>query len=131
MWRTVLVGSLIMLGFAVPYRDRGRRQAVRPSRLEGSFEYLAPLRGQGIFADGRFVVLFGPADGSMPMTGHAGTYQIAQDTGSATIEYSTAPQTAGATFRWTAVSWSGDTLAYAVFDEAGQVMDRGRAVKRR
>lgn len=131
MWRAMLLGSLVMLGFAAPHRDLGQRQGVRPSRLEGTFEYLAPLKGQAILANGRYVFLYGPADESAPMTGHAGSYQIARDTGSATISYATDPQMVGATFRWTAVAWSGDTVTYAVLDEAGQITDRGRAVKRR
>jgi hypothetical protein len=65
------------------------------------------------------------------MTSQAGTYQIARDTGLATVSYATDPQMVGARFRWTAVSWSGDTLAYVVLNEAGQAIDRGRAVKRR
>lgn len=131
MWRTMLLGSLLMFGFVVPHRDLHPRQRVRPSRLEGSFEYVAPLRGQAILASGRYVFLYGPADESAPMTSQAGTYQIARDTGVATISYATDPQMVGATFRWTAVSWSGDTLAYVVLNDAGQITDQGRAVKRR
>jgi hypothetical protein len=131
MSRAMLLGGLVAVGFAVPPRHPAQMQGARPSRLEGSFEYIAPLTGQAIFANGRFVFLYGPVDGSGPMTSSAGTYEIARDTGSATIAYSTDPQLVGSSFRWTAGSWSGDTLAYIAMNDAGQVIEQGRAVKRR
>ena len=79
---------------------------------------------------GRYVFLYGSADESAPLTGEAGVYQISGDTAKHTITYSTNPERVGLVFMWTPESISGDTLAYVVMDEAGEVTDRGRSVKR-
>ena len=103
---------------------------MRPSRLEGTWEYVTPLKGQAVLLDGRFVFLYGPADGSAPMTSDAGTYRISRDTVAATITYSTDSTRVGMTPHWTIEAWSADTAAYVVWNDAGRVTSRGRAVRR-
>jgi hypothetical protein len=101
-----------------------------PSRAEGVFEYVGDLKGQAILQNGRFVFLHGPSDNSAPMIAEAGTYTVARDTFEATITYSTVPASIGGRVSWTAVSWSGDTLTYALLDTARHEAGRGRGVKR-
>jgi hypothetical protein len=100
------------------------------SPMEGTFEYVGTLRGQGILSGGSYMFLYGPADESAPMTSDAGVYQISDDTAKNTITYSTDPETVGSVYRFTIESTSGDTISYVVMDEAGEVTGRGRAVKR-
>jgi hypothetical protein len=101
-----------------------------PSRAEGVFEYVGTMKGQSILENGRFVFLYGPVDNSTPLVSDAGTYMVARDTFRATITYSTVAGNVGNAVRWTTVSWSGDTLTYALLDAAGHEAGRGRAVKR-
>lgn len=107
------------------------QQAPGTSPLEGTFEYAGALKGQSVMTGGRFVFLYGPADGSAPMTGEAGTYQIASDTATHTIAYSTDSARIGVVFKWTPESTSGDTISYAVMSAGGQVTIRARSVRRR
>lgn len=104
--------------------------AVATSPMEGTVEYVGTLRGQSIMTGGRYVFLYGPADESAPMTGEAGVYQISDDTAKHTVTYCTDPERVGLVFMWTTESISGDTIAYVAMDEAGEVTDRGRSVKR-
>jgi hypothetical protein len=97
--------------------------------MEGTFEYVGSLEGQSILTDGRFVFLYGPADGSAPMTGEAGTYEITNDTATHRIVYATDSSRIGLVFKWTPDSWSGDTIAYVVMDDAGEVTGRGRSIR--
>lgn len=98
--------------------------------MEGIFEYVGTLRGQGILSGGSYMFLYGPADESAPMTSEAGVYQISDDTAKHTVTYSTDPEQVGLVFMWTIESTSGDTISYVVMDEVGEVTGRGRAVKR-
>ena len=100
------------------------------SPMEGTAEYVGTLTGQSLMSGGRYVFLYGPSDESVPMIGDAGVYQISDDTAKHTNTYSTDPERVGLVFMWTIESTSGDTIAYVVMDEAGEVTDRGRAVKR-
>jgi hypothetical protein len=100
------------------------------SPMEGTFEYVGTLRGQGILSGGSYMFLYGPADESAPMTSDAGVYQISDDTAKNTITYSTDPETVGSVYRFTIESTSGDTISYVVMDEAGEVTGGGQAVKR-
>ena len=102
-----------------------------PSRAEGMYEYVGTNKGQSILENGRFVFLYGPSDGSSAMVGDAGTYKVARDTFTAKITYSTVPGNIGGWRSWTVVSWSGDTVTYALLDTARHEIGRGRAVKRR
>jgi hypothetical protein len=99
--------------------------------MEGAFEYVGTLKGQAILAGGRFVFLYGPADGSGSMSGEAGTYRISRDTAVHTVTYSTSPERVGTTFMWTAESWTGDTLSFVVMNAERQITGRGRSVRRR
>jgi ketosteroid isomerase-like protein len=96
---------------------------------EGAFEYLPPLQGQGIVRDGRFVFLYGPADGSGPMTAEAGTYSLAGDTVINTVRYHTDTTQVGRTYRWTYRSLGGDTVGYQVMNEQGEVTGGGRSIR--
>jgi hypothetical protein len=99
--------------------------------MEGTFEYVGTLKGQSILTGGRFVILFGPANASAPMTADAGTYQISGDTATHTISYSTDSARVGLVFKWTPESRSGDTMSYVVMSAAGEVTGRGSSVRRR
>jgi hypothetical protein len=98
--------------------------------MEGAFEYFGTLKGQSIMTDGRFVFLYGPSDGSAPLTAEAGIYRISRDTATHTITYATNPSRIGTVFKWTPVSWSGDTVEYVVMDDRRQPTGRGRSVRR-
>ncbi len=100
------------------------------SPMEGAFEYVGTQRGQAIMTGGLYVFLYGPADESAPMTSEAGVYQISGDTAKHTITYSNDPESVGIVFMWTIESISGDTVAYTVMDEAGEVTGRGQTIKR-
>ncbi|MGD8319592.1 MAG: hypothetical protein PVJ02_04045 [Gemmatimonadota bacterium] len=96
---------------------------------EGVWEYVAPTQGQSIARGGRFVFLFGPADGSASMTGEAGTYEIAGDTVKNTVRFSTDPDRIGYEYWWTLESESGDTLSYVVMNTQGEITGRGRSIR--
>ena len=99
------------------------------SNLEGVFEYTGGLMGQSIMTGGRYVFLYGPADGSGSMTSHAGTYVIADDVVTHTIRYHTNPDRVGDVFSWRVESTSGDTITYVTMDEAGEPTGRGMSIK--
>ena len=131
MSRKILPGVLFAAACATSSPNAGLQLARPISPMEGTFEYVGTLKGQAILSNGRYAFLSGPVDGSAPMTGDAGTYSIVRDTATHRITYATSPQRVGTTYRWTAESWSADTLAYVVMNDAGQVTGRGRAVRRR
>lgn len=131
MRRTIaLYAALLIAACTVPAENAVPETAEQASPMEGTFEYVDPLRGQSIMRDGRWVFLYGPADGGAPMTGEAGTYEIVRDTAIHTVAYSTDPDRVGTVFRWTLGPVSGDTAGYVVMDETGQVTGRGRSVRR-
>jgi hypothetical protein len=128
-YMTALMAVALTAACAEPAEEPIQRAETSVNWLEGIYEYVPPLRGQSIAGEGRFVFLYGPADGSGPMTGDAGTYQISGDTVTNTVVYSTIPVEIGLVYRWTPEATSGDTLTYAVMNEAGEVTSRGRSIK--
>ena len=131
MKRIVLLAlAVVASACTAPSRDVTQK-AAGTSPLEGTFEYVGTLKGQSVLIAGRFVFLYGLADGSAPMTGEAGTYQIARDTATHTITYSTDSSRIGLVFKWTPESTSGDTMSYVVMSAGGEVTARGRSVRRR
>lgn len=131
MKRITLLAAVVVAGACTtPSRDASQ-EALSMSPMEGTFEYVGTLKGQSVLTGGRFVFLYGLADGSAPMTGEAGTYQISRDTATHTITYSTDAARIGLVFKWTPESTLGDTLSYVVMSAAGEVTARGRSVRRR
>jgi len=130
MSRTMLLGALFTVGCTAPPGDANQEQAAPPSRMEGTFEYVGTQKGQSILLGGRYVFFVGPADGSGPMSAEAGTYHIVRDTATHTVVYATDPTRIGSVLKWTPESWSGDTIAYVVMNDAGHVTGRGRSVRR-
>ncbi|MDH3459322.1 MAG: hypothetical protein OER90_20965 [Gemmatimonadota bacterium] len=132
MSRATILGALFAIACgAPPPPNADQQQGTSASPLEGTFEYVGTLKGQAILANGRFVFLYGPPDGSAPMTADAGTYQIAGDSATGKNLYSADTARVGVIYRWTAESWSGDTMAYVVMNDSGRVTGRGRALKLR
>jgi hypothetical protein len=126
------IAAVILIAACAPPAGEPVEEAEAATNwLEGAFEYVPPLKGQSIISDGRFVFLYGAADGSGPMTGEAGTYGISGDTVTNTVAYSTDPEGVGRVYMWTPESTSGDTLAYVVMSQAGEVTGRGRSIKLR
>jgi len=99
------------------------------SELEGVYEYVGGLKGQSILTGGRYVFLYGPADGSGPMTSHAGTYVISGDVVTHTVLFHTDPDQVGTVFSWKVESTSGDTVTFVTMDETGQIDGRGSSVR--
>lgn len=97
--------------------------------IDGIYEYLPPLKGQSVNRHGKFVYLFGPADGKGPMVSQAGTYELSGDTVTNTVTYCTDRTQVGTAYRWTPISWSGDTATYAILTEKGAIATTGRAIK--
>jgi hypothetical protein len=128
MRRVALVTGVVVAVAAA--RQPTRAPMAAPPSMEGTFEYVGTLKGQSVLGGGRFVFLYGPADGNGPMTGDAGTYRISRDTATHTVVYSTDPARVGTTFLWTPESWSGDTATYGVMNPQRQVTGRGRSVRR-
>jgi len=87
------------------------------------------MQGQSIAQGGRFVFLYGPADGSSPMTGESGNYEISGDTVKGTIRFCTNPDRIGLEYWWMIESVSGDTLSYVVMNPEGEVTGGGRSVR--
>ena len=97
--------------------------------IEGTYEYLPPLKGLSSVRGGKFVFLFGPSNGKGPMVGNAGSYSISGDTVKNTFTYSTNPKEIGTSFQWKVKSWSGDTVTYVVMDNKGAVNGGGKAIR--
>ena len=127
---TLTAGLIVTAASIVLPATRPGRKTTPPPSMEGPFEYVGMLKGQSILTGGRFVFLYGPSDGSAPLTGEAGTYRISHDTATHTITYSTNPQRVGTVFLWTPESWAGDTVAYVVMNAQRQITGRGRSVRR-
>jgi len=99
------------------------------SGIDGVYEYLAPGKGQSINRNGRFVYLFGPADGKGPMSSQAGTYTFSGDTVTNTITYATDTRQIGTSFKWKVKSWSGDTVVYETMNMKGELTGGGSAIR--
>ena len=99
------------------------------SEMQGVFQYVGGLKGQSILTGGRYVFLYGPADGSGPMTSHAGTYVISGDVATHTVLFHTDPDQVGTVFSWKIESTSGDTVTVVTMDETGQIDGRARSVR--
>ena len=126
---TFLPGILLVAACTAPEADANPQTAGTDSELEGVFEYFGDLMGQSIMTDGRYVFLFGPADGSGPMTSHAGTYEIVGDLVIHTVKYHTEPDRVGDVFSWRIESTAGDTISFVTMDEAGEITGRGRSLR--
>lgn len=124
-----LLALSIVTACAAPEAEANAPTQTSVSSLEGVFEYTGSLMGQSIMTGGRYVFLYGPPDGSGPMTSHAGTYVIADDLVTHTIRYHTDPERVGDVFSWRVESTSGDTITYVTMDEAGEPTGRGMSIK--
>jgi hypothetical protein len=124
-----LSALLLVTACATPEAEADAGDSSSQSDLEGVFEYTDGVIGQSIMTGGHYVFLYGPADGSGPMTSHAGTYVIADGVVTHTIKYHTDPGQVGDVFSWRLESTSGDTIAYVVMDEAGEPTGRGRSIR--
>lgn len=124
-----LSALLVVTACAGPEAEANAPDLGSDSNLEGVFEYTGGLMGQSIMTGGRYVFLYGPADGSGPMTSHAGTYVIADDVVTHTIRYHTNPERVGDVFSWRVESTSGDTITYVTMNEAGEPTGGGRSIK--
>lgn len=130
MNRSARLAAVVWLtACASPPPEPVQAPAATASWEEGVYEYVPPLRGQGANAAGRFVYLYGPADGSGPMKGEAGTYVLSDDTVTNTVTFSTAPEEVGRVYRWTARFDPGDTMAFVLMSPEGVVTGRGRSVR--
>lgn len=101
----------------------------KASGIEGVYEYLPPSKGQAVNRNGKYVYLFGPADGKVPMNSNAGTYEIVGDSIKNTITYHTDPKQVGTVFYWKVKSWSGDTVTYQTMNAKGEPTGIGRAIR--
>jgi len=127
---TVLGIALLAVACAAPVDEAPLQGSTGPADWqEGVWEYLPPLQGQSIAREGRFVFLFGPADESGPMTGEAGTYELAGDTVKNTVRFSTDPDRIGYEYWWTLESQSGDTLGYVIMNPQGEITGRGQSIR--
>jgi hypothetical protein len=126
---TAVAAVVVAAACAEPAEEPIQEADASAALVEGIFEYVPPFLGQSIAIDGRFVFLYGPTDGSGPMTGDAGTYEISGDTVTNTVIYSTDPERIGQVYLWTPEAMSGDTLTYVVMNEASEVTGGGRSVK--
>ena len=130
MSRLALIATVIFAAAcAAPEAEPAEDTTETDSRLEGVWEYLPPTQGQSIAQDGRFVFLYGPADGSSPMTGESGNYEISGDTVKNTIRFSTNPDRIGVEYWWTIESISGDTLSFVTMNPEGEATGGGRSVR--
>jgi predicted ester cyclase len=99
------------------------------SGIEGVYEYLPPVKGRGIIKNGYFNFMFGPLDGSGPMTSNSGTHTFSSDTVKCITTHSTDVKQTGAIWQWRVKSWSSDTVAFEVMNDKGQITSTGRAVR--
>ena len=124
-----LSALLVVTACAAPEAEANPQDSGSDSNLEGVFEYTGGLMGQSIMTGGRYVFLYGPADGSGSMTSHAGTYVIADDLVTHTIRFHTDPDRIGDVFSWRVESTSGDTITFVTMDEAGEPTGSGMSVR--
>jgi hypothetical protein len=120
---------LLLSACAAPEAEANPQTSGSDSELEGIGEYVGGFKGQSIMTDGRYVFLYGPADGSGPMTSHAGTYEINGDMATHTIRYHTNPDRVGDVFSWRIESTTGDTITVVTMNEAGEFTGRARSVR--
>jgi len=97
--------------------------------IEGEYEYVLPLKGHASVHNGQFAFVAGPANGSQPLAGKAGTYVIEGDKVKSTFTYSTVVKDVGTSFSWSVKSWSGDTLTYVTYNEKNEQTGEGRSVR--
>ena len=119
----------LLAACAAPEADANQLTSGSDSELEGIGEYVDGLMGQSIMTDGRYVFLYGPADGSGPMTSHAGTYEITGDVATHTIHYHTNPDRVGDVFSWKIESTAGDTITVVTMDASGEITGRARSLR--
>lgn len=120
---------ILLAACSVPEADANPQTSRSDSELEGISEYVGGLRGQSIMTGGRYVFLYGPADGSGPMTSHAGTYEINGDVATHTIRYHTNPDRVGDVFSWKIESTAGDTINVVTMDASGEITGRARSLR--
>jgi hypothetical protein len=126
MSRLALIATVIFSAACAAPDAEPAEDATEPDeRLEGVWEYLPPTQGQSIAHGGRFVFLYGPADGSRPMTGESGNYEISGDTVKNTIQFSTNPDRIGIEYWWMVESASGDTVNFVLMNPEGEVTGGG------
>ena len=99
------------------------------SGIEGEYEYSPPLKGHASLHNGQFTYVIGPANGSQPLDGNAGTYVIDGDKVKCTFTYSTDAKKVGTSFSWSVKSWSADTLTYVTYNEKNEQNGEGRTVR--
>lgn len=126
---TKLTAIVLLAACASPPQDSTQPPEATASWEEGTYEYVPPQQGQSMIAGGRFVFLYGPIDGSGPMTGEAGTYVVSGDTVTNTVTYSTNPAAVGGGYRWVVESTSGDTVTFVTMTLGGEITGRGRSVR--
>lgn len=131
MWRVTVLAASFGLACAAPPEASQQEAPAPASPMEGTFEYFGSQKGMAALTGGRFLFLYGPQDGSGPMTAEAGTYQIVRDTATHTVVYSTDSARIGLVYKWTPESWAGDTVAFVIMDNAGQITGRGRSIRHR
>lgn len=97
--------------------------------IDGHYKYLPPTQGEGVNHNGRFLYLFGPADGKGPMISQAGSQTVSGDTVKNYIEFSTNSTQVGTIYMWRVTSWSGDTTYYETMDASGKAIGNGKVVR--
>jgi hypothetical protein len=127
---TRIVGILAIVASTAAAGKLTHRGVAAQSPYDGVFEYVGKDKGLAILTNGRFSFVYGPADGSAPMSGDAGSYRVARDTATGNVAYSTVPERVGAVYRWRITSDVGDTVSYVTFDSTRKVVGGGRAVRR-
>lgn len=127
---TRLVGIVVIVASTAAAGELTQGGAGTQSPYEGVFEYVGKDKGLAILTNGRFSFVYGPADGSAPMSGDAGTCRIARDTATGNVTYSTVAERVGAVYRWRITSDVRDTVNYVTFDSTRKVVGGGRAVRR-
>jgi hypothetical protein len=130
MKRLAFIPVVVLLSAcAAPEAEANPHTTGQDSELEGVFQYFGGLKGQSIISDGYHVFLYGPADGSGPMTSHAGTYEISGGVVTHTIDFHTDPERVGDVFSWKIESTAGDTVTFVTMDESGEISGRGRSLR--
>ena len=89
-------------------------------KFEGSYKYVSH-QGGGIILSG-YLIALGQSDGA------AGTYVDTNDTVTFKYLFSTNPDLIGTEFTWVNESMAGDTLNWALINETGEVVSRGKSL---
>ena len=121
----------LMIAVGCSRGPSGAAASAGASAFDGQWDYVGTLKGQASTVNGRFLFLFGAPGDTATMIANAGTYNVAHDTATARVLFSTVRANVGQQFRWTITGWSGDTAAYSVLNDSGRVVDQGRAIRRR